>query len=1207
MGWSTDPEHERFEIRRRLGGGALGEVFEAFDRHRAELIALKTVRVSAASLAGLEKEWPALAGISHPNLVALYDLVMEGEQAFFTMELVAGRSLHDDVRADGQELDGERLRAALLQIASGLKAIHDAGRMHRDLKPSNILITERGRAVLLDFGITDLNPALRTRNVGLAGSAAYLSPEQARGEAPQPAGDWYALGVILFEILTGRWPFTGSLARILIDKQFIGAPSPADFAAALPADLVDLCRSLLETDPAIRPGGTEVIRRLGGTEAVEKLVSPSEVPGQTAFVGREAHLEVLVEAADRAGNNDAAVVYVHGRQGFGKTTLIHSFLGRLRATSRVVVLTGRCYQIEAAPYKAWGSVVESLGRFLKTLSPKLARELLPERIDALTRLFPSLLQVEAVVAVVETVRPQEKEPEHDQATLRRQAIFALRRLLDRMSALGTVVVCIDDLQWADRDSYSLLRELLLPPDPPPILLLASFDSEEVDARPFLQELLAQTGTGRYRSLAVRALSEESSRSLAEAYLGEKASDESLVKKVCLRADGSPFLMEQITRHITDGADLTQEWTLRDMLRQRLRSLPRSASAALRVMTVAERPLPWSVVLQAAGQPGEELMPLLKSALLMKSTGQEDVEIYHACLRDELQAAMSEKEAAQVHGRLAAVFEDIAGDPPESLREHYRKAGDQAKAGRLAKQAAARAASALAFERASDLYREALELPTLDDAERTELLHGLADTLGFAGRTREAAELHVELAERTEGRRALDYRRHAAMEYLMSGYVEEGLQQAQQVLRAVGIEVAEGEFARRSSLLWHRFHLWLRGMRFRRRSAAQIPARRLLRIDTCWAMAAGLEMADAFRASEFQNRHLLLALEAGEPRRIARAMAMEVRLLADAGSAARRQAARMRRRAYELSQELEDDYAAALATLQDGVALSLAGEWRTAMETCDRAEQMFHECREGATWEITTAQRVALTALAAMGSLAEVGRRLPQQLKEFLDRGNVYGTNELRTRLNIHWLAADDPVAARHQIDEAEASWDDQGFHLFHVSILMARVQADLYTGHGVDALAAIEEALPRIKSTMLPKIQRVRVEMANLLAQSALAAAIQIRERRGELLGTAEQQARVLERESVGYARPLATLIRGSVAHLRDNDPMAREALEYAAQSFENVEMKLHSTAAWRRLGELMGGAAGQELINRSNATMKYERIRDPAAMTTMLIPGIRV
>src|SRR5438552_6828800 len=245
---------ERFTLRRRLGAGGMGVVYEAHDREMDKVVALKTLtRAEAAHIYRFKREFRTLADVSHPNLVALYELTSEGRHWFFTMELVKGVTFIQYIRPETDDsfidsldntlprgaprlpadahseadtelfdsshvslesgemgpfdesstlatsnyrLDESRLRSALRQLAEGVNRLHEMGKLHRDIKPSNVLVTGPGRVVLLDFGLVeDINPELH--ETLLAGTPDYMSPEQGAQTRISKASDWYRVGVIL--------------------------------------------------------------------------------------------------------------------------------------------------------------------------------------------------------------------------------------------------------------------------------------------------------------------------------------------------------------------------------------------------------------------------------------------------------------------------------------------------------------------------------------------------------------------------------------------------------------------------------------------------------------------------------------------------------------------------------------------------------------------------------------------------------------------------------------------------------------------------------------------------------------------------------------------------------------------------------------------------------------------------------------------------
>src|SRR3989442_9754404 len=269
----------------------MGAVYEAYDQERHETVALKTLRwQDPSAIYRLKKEFRVLRYVAHPNLALLYELVADRDDWFYTMELVDGSEFFDDVRpaapsqseatrATSRPLvppDVPRLRAALAQLVAGVVALHRAGIVQRDLKPSNVLVTPAGRVVILDFGLADVAAPpsrLQTREEGLWGTAAYMAPEQVEGERGPPS-DWYAVGVMLYEALTGRLPFEGSALKVLADKSRQDPPRPSELVPELPQDLVTLCGDLMARDPAARPEDGEVLRRkhLAGLLSRQQIV-----------------------------------------------------------------------------------------------------------------------------------------------------------------------------------------------------------------------------------------------------------------------------------------------------------------------------------------------------------------------------------------------------------------------------------------------------------------------------------------------------------------------------------------------------------------------------------------------------------------------------------------------------------------------------------------------------------------------------------------------------------------------------------------------------------------------------------------------------------------------------------------------------------------------------------------------------------------------
>ncbi|MEP6571017.1 MAG: hypothetical protein ABJC10_14700, partial [Acidobacteriota bacterium] len=561
-----------------------------------------------------------------------------------------------------------------------------------------------------------------------------------------------------------------------------------------------------------------------------------------------------------------------------------------------------------------------------------------------------------------------------------------------------------------------------------------------------------------------------------------------------------------------------------------------------------------------------------------------------------------KKVTQIHRRLAQALEARGIDDPEALFEHYLGAGERVRAATHAAVAAKKAATALAFDRAAVFYRRALELAPARGAELVELKRGLADALVNAGRPAEAAQAYLDVAELTPARQSLDFKRRAAQQLLMGGHINEGLELIRTVLAAIGLKYPAGPRSALLSLLIKRLQIRVRGLKFTERDASEIPEFDLVRVDTCYSVAAGLGAVDLIRGADFQSRHLLLALRAGEPYRVARAMAFEAAWTAARGGKEVERAAQIARQAEELAQKVNHPHAIALSTWAHGVCAYLAGTWRKAAELCEHASEVLRDRCTGVTWELTVANRYRLSSLLYLGELAEVSQRVPALLSAALEQGNVFAAMELRTRLNLIWLAADDPDKARGDVIEALKSWPHEGFHLQHYVSLHALVQIELYTGDVEVAWKHVARQWPALEDSLLLRTPAVRVEAMQLRARTALASSGGGRD--ADKLRLAEKVARNIEKVNMSWSKPFATLIRATVAHQRAETAKATALLSEAVQGFERAEMSLHAAAVRRRLGERLRDERGRQLITEADAWMAGQKIKNPEAMTRMVAPG---
>jgi hypothetical protein len=1193
---------DRFSVIRRLGVGGMGVVYEVRDVMRNEVVALKTLRhATPTGLYRLKQEFRSLADITHPNIVCLYELVVHEAQCFFTMELVRGLNFVDYVR-QGAEWQSwiDRLQIALPQLVDGVSALHRSGKLHRDIKPSNVLVTPEGRVVILDFGlIAELFPhAVHDHEHVPGGTPAYLPPEQGLGVPPSEAGDWYGVGGTLYAALTGEVPFTGPLLEVLIRKRESDPPSPSVVAPDVPMDLNTVCMGLMCRDPAERLTGPDALDRLGWHPHVSMKDRPADVATEVPFIGRRRELAVLDDAFQTVAHGGMAAICVSGPSGIGKSALVRSFLDRIMQDDAAVVLPGRCYEHESVPYKALDGVVDSLARYLVSLPRHRVEELLPPDIVAVPRLFPVTRSVPAIAQACRVRAPATAEP----LALRHLAFDTLRQLLANLASSVTVVIAIDDLQWTDVDGALLLEELVRQPGAPPLLTIVSFRSQEVAANPFLTRLI-EGERGTWRPLVLEPMTEVDAGEMIGA-VGAAGLSAQQRQRITVEARGNPFFIEQLSRYATTQAAGDESGpTFVDMFTVRVRRLPETARAFLRALAVCARPMAPELVCEASGLPGDarSLVMSLRSGHFIRSSGSSDrVEPYHDRIREALAAQLSAPEARRIHARLADTLVARGFDDPEALFEHYRGADDRCRAAIQAGRAAERAAVALAFDRAALFYRHALDLNP-DASNANESKEGYARALANAGRPAEAADAYLAAAYDAPARQRIELQQRGAEQFLIGGHIDRGLDLIRTVLTDMGVRVPRGPRTALLSMLWERTRMRWRGLDFVSRRAEDIDADLLLRVDTCWSAVTGLLLVDMVSAGYFCARHLRLALDAGEPSRIARGMAVEA-TAHTAYSTGRRLAARLVRHAQALAESVGNPHSKALSILAEGITAMAVGSWKKGWMCAQQALVLLREC-PGATWEMNIAQNVLIWALMYMGELGDVSRLVPPLLAHARRSGNLYIATELCTRSNYVWLAADNPDEGEREAIESIARWSHKGFHRQHYSALLARVQTALYRGDGDIAWRLFTGQEKQLHRSLLTQFHVLRVEALYMRARSALAiAAGSGGDKR--FLSIARASAQRIATERAAWSDPIGMLVSAGIANVEGNRAVALQLLHEALGRFERADMNLYANVTRRRIGVLQQGATGRELLGHANAWMAAQQIKNPMCMTRMLAPG---
>ncbi len=548
----------RYRIDAKLGEGGMGLVYRAHDTLLDRPVAIKSLAPQLYSHEGLKRllrEAQSAAKLAHPGIVAIHDVVKDGDARHIVMELVEGKTLHELIPAHWRDAVG---LMALVFEAVGFA--HSNGVVHRDLKPENIIVTPEGRPRVMDFGLARSEGRSRMTQTGLVvGTAAYMAPEQALQGKAEPRSDLYALGCVFYELLTGQPPFQGEDAIAVITQHINLPPQPVRrFVPDIPPALEALILKLLAKDPGERPASAadvarvldlmaSPVRALSG-ESAEALGTLADRVRRVRLVGRSEALHRFHQHLDAAVLGRGALVVASGEPGIGKTRVLEEVIAAARLRG-FRVLVARCAERDVSiPYVP---IADALQAFARTAPADMWTELLdvagPEMISLLSDHtfkhlgFGGVLPAEAAagVRVAQDARP----------------IRAFRNILTRLSRDGPVLFVVDDLHWADPPSLELIHHLALSTREIPVLILGAYREVELERTHPLNRLLVDLN--RERLLVrerLRRLTLPEAGELLEALLGGPAPD-GLAALAHEQTEGNPFFLEELVNGLIENARL----------------------------------------------------------------------------------------------------------------------------------------------------------------------------------------------------------------------------------------------------------------------------------------------------------------------------------------------------------------------------------------------------------------------------------------------------------------------------------------------------------------------------------------------------------------------------------------------------------------------------------------------------------------------------
>jgi len=726
-----------YRVISRLGEGGWGSIYRVISESTGHEYALKLFKDTAHSsikpVKRFQREFRALSKLRHPNIVQVYTLFEQEDSCFFTMELVDGKPLDDYINGDKlptfpadflEESRMTRIYTSFCQILKTLDYLHSKYIVHRDLKPSNILVTSDGDIKIADFGmVKDIDITSKSSTKGsILGTTIYMSPEQIRGTEIDGRADLYSLGIILYQMITGRQPFESENIYTLIFKH-LGEPPvpPSRYNPLIDAALEKIILRSLRKSPSFRfISALQFLDELDKYFSMSRLCTPVEVseagdiepekPVLTfyvpQFLGRDEEIETLINSVKEVMIGIRRIIIIEGDTGIGKTRLGQE-LESLVKLQNIIFRWGTCINEHKEPYNLFRNIFESFLAETEKWTSDDYIKLLGNNSYLLQNYVPGISWNETYNNMTGSFNPDISKTDFKTVLF---DIFI--KLIQFCTNNRPAIFYLDDLQWADDLSIEfldhLLQKILYWESTPhysnnqvEILLVYSFRQGELRENPLLRKLVdftkEQPKTLIHR---LQPFNERESRAFVTSFLGKENIGKDLFSMVYEEGDGVPFYMKEIIRSLVESEKLytgrenqlvlTDEFQItplsnidvyptipipepvQERIIKRIDKLPVDHYKVLATCSIIGKEFSFEMLRETLDMDEEKLLDILDHLLNVQilkeafSEKQEKFQFYHDKVREVVIANLDLNLRKNLHLRIAKMYENCSSIELEGL-------------------------------------------------------------------------------------------------------------------------------------------------------------------------------------------------------------------------------------------------------------------------------------------------------------------------------------------------------------------------------------------------------------------------------------------------------------------------------------------------------------------------------------------------------------
>lgn len=1165
---------DRFRIDKVLGSGAMGAVFQAYDLHDNLDVALKTLGGKSDDLSGdtlsrLKIEFGSMAGVPHPNIVHLKNYFEFDGMYFYTMELLHGEDIVTHLRRglhEGQILsDLVNLRSALRQLSSAISHLHKLRKAHRDIKPENVMFCEDGRVVLFDFGLLTGLSDHDVKTNDLVGTLGYMAPELFRGEAVTTAADWYSLGCVIYKCFTGK-----NVPRDYWSEKNLST----EFLKPLPSPYRKLVEGLLDPVAESRLNGLDIFDL--ESDADEAIFISTDQDNHIPELHSVAYqkLEQHWENWDRASPR---VISIAGNSGIGKTVLMERFIREHHEQKKTLSLRGRCHPRESVAFPGIDTIINQISLNPDSPAPSISQV----HASAAVRLFPVLARVLAAM-------PNDAM---DTREVQRMGIAALRIMFEQLAGHRKLLVWIDDVQWFNAGSISLLNEIIRDPYAPAIFFVLTHRPNTAPSENWLEQLPVS-----HTRFYLQPVGESEAEKLIDSVLRKPLGLQEK-KEIIEKAEGSPF---NIVRLLGD--------------RNKVQSLSRQQQQIFHVSCLLGRPIAMKTLTNLAGAVVgglDDILLLCESKLLGIADIASQVKPYHDQLREEYIASLSEEELTVAHANIAS---SLLAQPDSDVYEivlHLVDADDHVQIEKLAPLGAGEKYLNLAFDQAAELYGLAFEHSNKGQ-QSWVLLERQAVALAAAGRCLDAADVYESLARQAGGfeigaAKVTEFNARCIAQRLHGGDLTNARKMLDSSLREQGLVVGKSAlklgvlsifFRQRFRWSWSYF-----GKRYLRETTfAKSVAR-----DSMGELSVGASMVDHLLFDVVSQQWLWKNLRQLDSHNGLTPLALEAARQSTVGGPKNQRRARKLLASIKAKAVSPMDHA--IVANVEGLICYNLGLWDYAEVNLIQARTLLVQGCSDAEQELNIVRVYLFGTWANQGNINKLRAEIPPLLRDSRRRNNVLLENIFCSNDMVLLPLADDrPEDAISQMRRLMVNFPGSPYYSsqhYHHSIGMAK--ALLYAGRADEAWVEISGHWTSLEKAFFLATGSIGIYLCYV---KALAASRYLCERPKDRLlrTTLRKLAKTIRNNTdAAFSEPMALAIDASLASFQGDEESAIQKLNGALQGFRALGMNLYVAACQVRLAELVDEVQAPELIARAKLYADSQGIVNIGRLSHAVIPGLHL